>query len=189
LEAFLVSTALVAVSEIGDKTQLLAILLVARHRAPLPIVLGILVATAANHSLAAWGGVWLATMIGEQATRWIVGASFLAMAAWALVPDKLERPASKRDALGVFGTTLVAFFLVEMGDKTQLATIALAAHYGTVLPVVAGTTLGMMLADVPAVYLGERILRNVPLKIVRLGASATFAVLGVLTLLAPAMQS
>lgn len=188
MEAFLVSTGLVALAEIGDKTQLLALLLAARYRMPVPIVLGILVATLANHALAALGGNWLATVVGEDAVRWIVGLSFLAMAGWALFPDRLESHALRRGTLGIFGTALVSFFLVEMGDKTQLATIGLAAHYASVLPVVAGTTLGMMLANVPAVYLGERVLRRVPLKLVRASAAATFALLGTLTLLAPVLS-
>ena len=184
LEPFLVSTGVVALAEMGDKTQLLALLLAARYRQTLPVVAGILVATLANHALAAWLGVEVAGVLGRDTLRWILGVSFLAMAAWTLVPDKFDRDDAPRrgDALGAFGATLVAFFLVEIGDKTQLATVALAAQYGSLVAVVAGTTLGMMIADVPAVYFGERVLRRVPVNIVRRIAAAIFAVLGVLAL-------
>lgn len=185
MEAFLVSTGIVALAEMGDKTQLLALVLAARFRRPAPIVLGILVATLANHALAAWAGQWITTAVGPDAMRWILGVSFLAMAAWSLIPDRLDKDETRQVRLGVFATTLVSFFLVEMGDKTQVATVALAARYVAVAPVVAGTTLGMMLANVPAVYLGERILRRVPVTIVHRVAAAIFAVLGALALLAP----
>ncbi len=170
----------------GDKTQLLALVLSARFRRPAPIALGILTATLANHALAAWAGAWVTGLLGPETMRWILGASFLAMAAWSLRPDKLEEDMAREARFGVFATTLVSFFLVEMGDKTQLATVALAARYATVAPVVAGTTLGMLAANVPVVYLGERILRRVPAKAVQRVAAASFAVLGVLALLAPA---
>jgi Ca2+/H+ antiporter, TMEM165/GDT1 family len=186
LEAFLVSTGIVALAEMGDKTQLLALVLAARYRRPLPIVLGILFATLANHALAAWLGAWITGLTGREAMRWILGASFLSMAAWSLVPDKLdeeEEPKSVR--FGAFGATIVAFFLVEMGDKTQVATVALAARYVSIVTVVAGSTLGMMLANVPAVYLGERLLRRVPAKAVRRVAAAIFALLGALALADP----
>ena len=182
LEAFLVSTGLVALAEIGDKTQLLALVLAARDRRPLPIVFGILFATLANHALAAWLGAWITGLTGPDAMRWILGASFLAMAAWSLVPDRLDEGEAKSVRLGAFGATLVAFFLVEMGDKTQVATVALAARYASIATVVAGTTLGMMLANVPAVVLGERLLRRVPAKAVRRVAAAIFALLGALAL-------
>jgi len=185
LEAFLVSTGIVALAEMGDKTQLLALVLAARYRRNLPVVFGILIATLANHALAAWFGAWITGMVGGEAMRWILAVSFLAMAAWTLVPDRLDQTSAKASRLGVFGTTLVAFFLVEMGDKTQIATVALAARYVSIVPVVAGSTLGMMLANVPAVYLGERILRRVPVRILHGAAAAVFAALGALALLAP----
>ncbi len=184
MEAFLVSTGIVALGEMGDKTQLLAMLLAARFRKPLPIVLGILIATLANHALAGAVGQWVAQAIGPQWLRWIIGGSFLAMAVWMLVPDEIDE--GETDArvlrLGVLGTTVVAFFLAEMGDKTQLATVALAARYSERAAVVAGTTLGMMLANVPAVYLGDRIAQRVPMSVVHGVSAAIFAILGVLTL-------
>ncbi|MBI3375838.1 MAG: TMEM165/GDT1 family protein [Betaproteobacteria bacterium] len=182
MEAFLVSTGVVALAEIGDKTQLLALVLAARYRTPVPIILGILVATLANHALAAAVGTWVTDAIGRDAMRWVLGLSFIAMATWTLIPDKLDDAETKRMPLGVFGTTLVAFFLVEMGDKTQVATIALAASYATFGWVLAGTTLGMMLANVPAVLVGERIIKRVPVPVVHAIAAAIFAVLGVLAL-------
>jgi putative Ca2+/H+ antiporter (TMEM165/GDT1 family) len=183
LQALLVSTGVVALAEIGDKTQLLALVLAARWRRPLPIVLGILVATLLNHALAGAVGAWLAAAIDPQAMRWILGLSFLAMAAWILVPDKADDEAAAREPRhGVFLATLVTFFLVEMGDKTQIATVALAARYDALGAVVAGTTLGMMLANVPAVLLGEAAGRSLPLGAVRGVAAVIFAVLGVLVL-------
>jgi len=185
LEAFLVSTGVVALGEMGDKTQLLAMLLAARFRKPVPIVLGILVATLANHALAGAVGQWVAEAIGPQWLRWIIGGSFLAMAVWMLIPDKIDEDetGTKGLRLGVFGTTVVAFFLAEMGDKTQIATVALAARYDAFVAVVAGTTLGMMLANVPAVYLGDRIAKKVSMTLVHGVSALIFAVLGVLTLL------
>ncbi len=179
LEAFLVSTGVVAIAEIGDKTQLLALVLAARFRKPVPIILGILVATLANHALAGAVGAWLLGVLGPDAIRWVLGVSFLAMAAWALVPDKLDDGDAKPSRYGAFLTTLVAFFLVEMGDKTQVATVALAARYDALAVVVAGTTLGMMLANVPAVLLGEVAATKLPLRLVRGVAAAIFAALGV----------
>ena len=186
LEPFLVSTGVVALAEMGDKTQLLALLLAVRYRRTLPVVAGILAATLANHALAAWLGVEVARALGRDTLRWLLGVSFLAMAAWTLVPDKIDGDAAPRGRYGAFVTTLVAFFLVEIGDKTQIATVALAARYGSLAVVVAGTTLGMMIADVPAVYFGERLLRKVPVGIVRRIAAAIFAVLGALALLTAA---
>ena len=185
MEAFLVSTGIVALGEMGDKTQLLALLLAARFRKPLPIIAGILVATLANHAAAGWLGGWLAALMGPQLLRWVIGGSFLAMAVWMLIPDRLddEDTPGKPHRLGVFGTTVLAFFLAEMGDKTQLATVALAARYPDLLAVVAGTTLGMMLANVPAVLLGDQIARKLSMTLVHGIAAAIFAVLGVLTLL------
>jgi putative Ca2+/H+ antiporter (TMEM165/GDT1 family) len=183
MEAFLISTGIVALAEIGDKTQLLAFLLAAKFRRPVPIVLGILVATVVNHAMAAAVGAWISSTLGPQAMRWVLGVSFLGMAAWTLVPDKLDEGDAKLGGYGVFLTTVVAFFLAEMGDKTQIATVALAARFDSVLAVVAGTTFGMMLANVPAVYFGERIANKVPLRVVHGIAAAIFAALGIATLL------
>ncbi len=182
LEAFLVSTGVVALAEIGDKTQLLALVLAVRYRQPLPIALGILVATLANHALAASLGVWVADALGRDTMRWIVGVSFLVMAAWTLIPDKLDNDEAKYARFGVFGATVIAFFLVEIGDKTQVATVALAARYASLYAVVAGTTLGMLVANLPVVYLGDRLQRRLPLRVVHGIAAAIFAVLGVLAL-------
>ena len=183
LEAFLVSTGVVALAEMGDKTQLLALLLAARYRSRLPIVLGIALATLANHALAAAFGGWLASLVNPGTLRWLLAASFVSMGAWMLVPDSAsDFEGSKR--LGVFGTTLLAFFLVEIGDKTQIATVALAANYASLAAVVAGTTLGMLIANVPVVYAGERLLRRLPLRILQRIAAAAFLVLGVLALAA-----
>ena len=183
MDAFLVSTGIVALAEIGDKTQLLAFLLAARFRRPLPIVLAILVATIANHAFAAAIGAWISSVMGPQTMRWVLGVSFLGMAAWTLVPDKLDDDDTTLADRGVFLTTLLAFFVAEMGDKTQVATVALAARYSSMVAVVAGTTFGMLLANVPAVYFGERIARRIPLKLVHGIAAAIFAALGVATLL------
>ena len=183
MEAFLVSTGIVALAEIGDKTQLLAFLLAAKFRRPLPIVLAILLATVANHAFAAAVGAWLTSLMGPQLLRWALGLSFLAMAAWTLVPDRIDEDDARLAKYGVFLTTLIAFFLAEMGDKTQVATVALAARYSGIVAVVAGTTFGMMLANVPAVYLGERIANRVPLRLVHGIAAAVFALLGLATLL------
>ena len=183
MEAFLFSTGIVALAEMGDKTQLLAFLLAAKFRRPVPIVLGILVATVANHALAAAVGAWISSALGPQALRWVLGISFLAMAAWTLVPDKLDEGDAKVGHYGVFLATVVAFFIAEMGDKTQIATVALAARFDSVVAVVAGTTLGMMLANVPAVYFGEQIANKVPLPLVHGIAAVLFALLGVATLL------
>ncbi len=182
-EAFAVSTGVVALGEIGDKTQLLALLLAARFRKPVPIVLGILVATLANHAGAAALGDWLTRQIDPQWMRWILGASFLAVAVWMLIPDKADEvEGGSTGRWGVFGLTVVAFFLAEMGDKTQIATVMLAAKYQALVTVTAGTTLGMMIANVPAVLLGERATRFVPMQVVHRIAAAVFAVLGVLVL-------
>ena len=182
LEAFLVSTGVVALGEIGDKTQLLAMLLAARFRRPWPIMLGILVATLANHALAGAVGGAIAAWLGPELLRWVIGLGFLAMAAWMLVPDSIDAGEGGRERFGVFGTTVITFFLAEMGDKTQVATVALAARYAELTAVVAGTTLGMMLANVPAVLLGDRISRAVSMRLVHAIAALIFAVLGVLTL-------
>ncbi|MDB5942907.1 MAG: family rane protein [Ramlibacter sp.] len=183
MEAFLVSTGIVALAEMGDKTQLLSLVLAARYRKPWPIVLGILVATLANHGLAGAAGAWITTFLGPQMLRWILGGSFIAMAIWMLIPDKLdEEDASTSTRWGVFGATVIAFFLAEMGDKTQIATVMLAARYNAWFAVVAGTTLGMMLANAPAVWFGERLTRLVPIRMVHLVSAAIFAALGVVAL-------
>jgi putative Ca2+/H+ antiporter (TMEM165/GDT1 family) len=184
LEAFLISTGVVALAEIGDKTQLLAFILAARFRRPWPIIAGILAATVVNHALAGAAGAWLMALAGPVVMRWVLGVSFLAMAAWTLVPDHVdEGEVAPRSGRGVFLTTIIAFFLAEMGDKTQIATVALAAKYAMPVAVVAGTTLGMMIANVPAVFLGDRLLRRMPVRLVHGVAAALFALLGVATLL------
>lgn len=183
MDAFLISTGIVALAEIGDKTQLLAFLLAARFRRPWPIVLGILVATVANHAVAAAVGAWISQWLGGEALRWILGLSFLGMAAWIMVPDKLDEDDAKLTGGSVFMATFIAFFLAEMGDKTQVATVALAARYVETVAVIAGTTLGMMLANVPAVLFGERIANRIPLKLVHGLAALIFAVIGIATLL------
>jgi putative Ca2+/H+ antiporter (TMEM165/GDT1 family) len=190
MEAFLVSTGIVALGEMGDKTQLLAILLAARFRRPLPIIFGILVATLANHALAGAAGQWVADALGSTWLRWIIGVSFIAMAVWMLIPDRLEDDAAPSQSLrlGVFGTTVVAFFLAEMGDKTQIATVALAARYDAFVAVVAGTTLGMMLANVPAVYFGEAVAQCVSMRWVHGISALIFLVLGLLMLFNPGQR-
>jgi Ca2+/H+ antiporter, TMEM165/GDT1 family len=188
MEAFLVSTGVVTLAEIGDKTQLLAIVLAARFRKPLPIILGILAATLLNHAAAGALGVWLANLIGPQGLRWVLGISFIAMAVWTLIPDKYEDQKEARSRLCVFGATLIAFFLLEMGDKTQIATIALAAKYYALAAVVLGTTLGMMLANVPAVLLGDIAAKRVNMRIVHTIAAVIFLALGAAALLGFGMQ-
>jgi putative Ca2+/H+ antiporter (TMEM165/GDT1 family) len=183
LDAFLVSTGVVALAEVGDKTQLLSFLLAARFRRPIPIILGILVATLLNHGLAGAVGTWITALLSPEVLRWVLGLSFIAMAVWMLVPDEVDAPANDLARFGVFGTTLIAFFLAEMGDKTQVATVALAAQYGNLLWVVLGTTLGMMIANVPAVYFGERIAQRMPVRLVHAVAAAVFALLGIAVLL------
>lgn len=183
MEALLVSTGVVALAEIGDKTQLLALLLAARFRRPVPIILGILVATFLNHALAGAAGAWISTLVGPTMMRWILGVSFIAMAAWMLVPDRVEAQPDSPPRFGVFGTTLIAFFLLEMGDKTQIATVALAARYSALAAVIAGTTLGMMIANVPAVLLGEVAARKLPMRLVHGIAAAIFVLLGISLLL------
>ena len=178
MEAFLVSAGLVAIAEIGDKTQLLAMLLATRYRKPVPIILGILVATLANHAIAASVGAAVAAWLGPDAMRWIVGGLFIVMAGWALIPDKADEGPKATGHVGAFLATTVAFFLVEIGDKTQIATVALAARFHVIAIVTAGTTAGMMLANVPAVLGGDFIARKVPLKLVRICAAVSFVVLG-----------
>jgi putative Ca2+/H+ antiporter (TMEM165/GDT1 family) len=184
MEALLVSTGVVALAEIGDKTQLLAFILAARFKKPLPIILGILAATVVNHGLAGALGAWITSAVSPEILRWVLGISFIGMAIWTLIPDKIEDEETQvAKRLGVFGATLITFFLAEMGDKTQVATIALAAHYATPVLVVLGTTLGMLIADVPAVFIGDKLSARIPMKLVHSIAAAIFALLGVATLL------
>ena len=182
MEALLVSTGVVALAEIGDKTQLLALLLATRYRAPIPIVLGIFVATLLNHAFAGAVGAWLVHVIGPDAMRWILGLSFLGMAAWALIPDSAPDETSAPPRYGVFVATAIAFFIVEMGDKTQIATVALAAQFQALIPVVLGTTLGMLIANVPVVLAGDAVVRRVPLKSIRIVAALMFVALGIYAL-------
>lgn len=181
-QAFLISTGAVALAEIGDKTQLLSLVLAARYRKPVPIMLGVLAATLANHACAGAIGAWLGALITPGVMRWALAISFVVMGLWVLVPDKLdpEEANVSRSHLGVFGATVITFFLAEMGDKTQLATVALAARFHDFFGVVAGTTLGMMLANVPAILLGERFAHKLPTKAVHGVAAVLFVVLGVL---------
>lgn len=188
MEAFFVSTGIVALAEIGDKTQLLAFILAARFRKPVPIILGILVATLLNHGLAGALGAWITTQLSPETLRYGLGISFLAMAAWIMVPDKVDDAEARLSRYGIFATTLVTFFLAEIGDKTQIATIMLAAQYQSLLAVVLGTTAGMMLANVPAVLLGDRIANALPTRWIHGVAAGIFAVLGVATLLGAGRQ-
>jgi putative Ca2+/H+ antiporter (TMEM165/GDT1 family) len=183
MEAFLVSTGVVALAEIGDKTQLLAFCLAARFRKPVPIILGILAATLVNHGIAGALGAWITSVLTPEILRWVLGVGFLGMAAWTMIPDKIdEEDATPGGRFGVFGATLIAFFLAEMGDKTQIATVAMAAHYAAPVVVVAGTTLGMLIADVPAVFVGDRLSRKIPMKLVHGTAAVMFALLGIATI-------
>jgi len=183
MEAFFISTLAITVGEIGDKTQLLALLLAARFNRPLPILLGILCATLLNHALAGLVGGWVRGVLGPDMLRWLLGISFLLIAGWALIPDKFEEEVKERGHYGVFVITCITFFLAEMGDKTQLATVALAAKYSSLSQVVAGTTLGMMIADTPAVFLGKIASPQFPFHIVRYVSAAIFAALGIAVLL------
>ncbi|HEX3953157.1 MAG TPA: TMEM165/GDT1 family protein [Stellaceae bacterium] len=183
MEAFLVSTAVVGLAEIGDKTQILSMMLAARFRRPLPIIAGILCATIANHAVAGLAGTLFGDLLNGPWLRWILGLSFLSVAVWALFPDKFEEHGEPQHASSAFLATLCAFFIAEIGDKTQIATIGLAARFGQFLPVVAGTTLGMMLANVPAVYIGDRLSGRLPLRAIRIVAAIVFAALGALTLI------
>ena len=182
MEPVLVSALVVAIAEIGDQSQLLAIFLASRFRKPWPIIAGILVATIANHLLAATLGYLISGVLKGAWVRYLVAASFVATAVWALFPDKEDDAAAEASHMGVFLTTVVCFFLVEMGDKTQIAVIALAARFHSIVPVAAGATLGMMAANIPAVFLGERAMKIVPVRFVRIGAAAVFLALGVWTL-------
>lgn len=187
VEAFLISTGIVALAEIGDKTQLLALVLAARFRRPAPIIVGILCATLLNHALAGLVGRLVAHVIGPTLMRWILGVSFIAMAVWTLIPDRLDAQKERAPRFGAFATTLVAFFLLEMGDKTQIATVALAAQYPSLVGVVAGTTLGMMIANGPVVLLGHGVAARVSLRGVHGVAAALFLVMGILVLLSPVL--
>jgi Ca2+/H+ antiporter, TMEM165/GDT1 family len=184
MEALYISTGVVALAEMGDKTQLLAFILAARFKKPVTIILGILCATLVNHGLAGALGAWITSVVSPDAMRWVLGLSFIGMAIWTLIPDKIEEEETQvAQKFGVFGATLVTFFLAEMGDKTQIATVALAAHYGAPLLVVIGTTLGMLIADIPAVFVGNKFVEKIPMKLVHAIAAGIFAVMGVLTLL------
>lgn len=183
MHSLLISTGVVALAEMGDKTQLLAFILAARFKKPIPIILGILVATIINHGLAGALGAWITSIVNPEMLRWVLGASFIGMAIWTLIPDKIEEEHTHvASHLGVFGATFITFFLAEMGDKTQLATIALAAHYTAPLTVVVGTTLGMLIADIPAVFVGNKFSKKISMKLVHSIAAGIFAVMGVLTL-------
>lgn len=184
MEALYISTGVVALAEMGDKTQLLAFILAARFKKPIPIILGILLATIVNHGLAGALGAWITSVISPDTMRWVLGLSFIGMAIWTLIPDKIEEEETQvAQKMGVFGATLVTFFLAEMGDKTQIATVALAAHYAAPVMVVVGTTLGMLIADVPAVFVGNKFAAKIPMKLVHSIAAGIFALMGVLTLL------
>lgn len=189
MQALIVSTGVVALAEIGDKTQLLAFILAARFKKPLPIIAGILCATVINHGLAGALGAWITGAVSPQWLRWVLGVSFIAMAGWTMIPDRIEDEETRiASRLGVFGATFVTFFLAEMGDKTQVATIAMAAHYTQPVLVVIGTTLGMLIADVPAVFVGDRLSGRIPMRLVHGIAAAVFAALGVATLLGAGAQ-
>ncbi len=183
MDPFLISTVSVAIGELGDKTQLLTLILATRLRKPVPIIGGIFVATLLNHLIACSVGEWAGHLITPRLLRWVLGISFLAVAVWALIPDKMEDDVKTRDAYGAFALTAVTFFLAEMGDKTQIVALALAARYNDLIDVVAGTTLGMMIVNVPTVLLAERATKWIPVQAVRVVAAAIYAVLGVLTLL------
>lgn len=184
LESLFVSTGVIALAEIGDKTQLLAFLLAARFKKPVPIILGILIATIFNHGLAGALGSWVTQAVSPEVLRWLLGASFIGMAIWTLIPDKIEEEETQiAQKFGVFGATLVTFFLAEMGDKTQLATVFMAAHYQSAILVVIGTTLGMLIADVPAVFIGNKFANKIPMKLIHGVAALVFAAMGIATLL------
>jgi putative Ca2+/H+ antiporter (TMEM165/GDT1 family) len=184
MQAFLVSTGVVALAEMGDKTQILSLILAARYRKPVPIILGVLVATLANHAVAGGIGTWLANVLNPSFLNWAVVGSFVLMAGWILVPDQFseEQVSIPKRPMGVFATTVFAFFLAEMGDKTQVATVALAARFHDFVGVVSGTTLGMMLANIPVIYLGDRFADRIPAKAVHVVAAVIFVLLGGLAL-------
>jgi putative Ca2+/H+ antiporter (TMEM165/GDT1 family) len=179
IEALLVSVGIVALAEIGDKTQLLTLVLAARYKKPWPIVAGIFVATLVNHAIAGAVGAWLTRAIGPEAMRWVLAVSFIAMAAWMLVPDKLDDDAADHKLGGVLVTTTVLFFLAEIGDKTQIATVALAARFESLAAVVMGTTIGMLLANAPVAFFGEALAKRMPVRAVHIAAAVVFVVLGI----------
>ena len=184
MESLLISCGVVALAEIGDKTQLLALILAARFKKPTPIILGILAATIANHGLAGAVGAWISATVSPDILRWILSLSFIGMAIWTMIPNKIEEEETQiATKFGVFSATLITFFLAEMGDKTQVATVALAAHYAVPLLVVLGTTLGMLIADVPAVFVGDKLANKIPMRVVHSIAAAIFAILGLATLI------
>lgn len=184
MEAFFISIGVVALAEIGDKTQLLAFILASRFQQPLPIILGILAATLINHGLAGAVGMWIIMLVNPSLLRWLLAASFIGMAIWTLFPDKIEEDETNLShSLGVFGATFITFFLAEMGDKTQIATIALTAHYGSPILVITGTTIGMLLADVPAVYIGNKFAAKIPMNIIHIIAAGIFLIMGLLSIL------
>jgi Ca2+/H+ antiporter, TMEM165/GDT1 family len=187
MEAFFVSMIVVAISEIGDKTQLLALMLAARFRKPAPIICGIVVATLFNHTLAGMVGTWVRAVVPAQYLRWLLVASFVAVALWALKPDKLDAGPAPTGTYGAFAITVVSFFIAEIGDKTQIATVMLAAQFGNLVAVVAGTTLGMLIADVPAVLIGHAAGHRLPLRQIRYVAAGLFVVLGIVAWFAPAL--
>ncbi|MEC7377190.1 MAG: TMEM165/GDT1 family protein [Pseudomonadota bacterium] len=189
MDAFLASTVAVAIAEIGDKTQLLSLFLVARYAARLPIILGILVATVLNHALSAWLGAWIASFIPEAWLPWILATSFVAIALWLLIPDKDDSDDSRFLGLGAFMATTVMFFLAEIGDKTQVATVVLAARFDETFWVILGTTVGMLLANIPVIMAGRWLMERLPLAMARIGASLLFVVLAVVTLVATYMNS
>jgi putative Ca2+/H+ antiporter (TMEM165/GDT1 family) len=189
MESLLVSTGVVALAEIGDKTQLLAFILAARFKKPFPIILGILTATVINHGLAGALGAWITSSISPEVLRWVLGALFIGMAIWTMIPDKIEEEETQiAQRFGMFGATFITFFLAEMGDKTQIATVAMAAHYSAPLMVVIGTTIGMLIADVPAVFAGDKLANKIPMKLVHTIAAAVFATLGIATLMGAGAQ-
>ncbi|XID74950.1 TMEM165/GDT1 family protein [Alkanindiges sp. WGS2144] len=188
MDAFLISTGLVALAEMGDKTQLLALLLAARYRQPLPILVAILLATILNHAVAAALGAWLADFLNAEILRWILAASFIGMAGWMLIPDQLddeEDNINRWQRFGVFGATFVLFFLAEIGDKTQIATVALAARFDSLLIVLAGTTLGMMIANAPAVFVGDRLAQRLPIRLIHRIAALIFVLVGIGVIVQP----
>lgn len=186
MEAFLISIGVVVLAEFGDKTQLLALILATRFKKPLPIILGIFFATGLNHCLAGAVGMWISTIITPKMLRWTLGISFICMAFWTLIPDKIDHDEGQLGKnLGVFGATFLTFFLAEMGDKTQIATISLTAHYSAPLLVISGTTLGMLIADIPAVFIGNTFAEKIPMKLVHSIAAIIFLMFGLFTLIQP----
>ena len=183
MEAFLISTGTVFLGEIGDKTQLLAVMLASRFRKPWTVILGIIIATTLNHALAAQAGAWLPNVFNPRWMPWIVGLSFIAVGCWALIPDQVDEKEAQRSGRSALGVTIVSFFIAEMGDKTQIATTVLAAKFAAFWPVVSGTTIGMLLANVPVVFMGVALAQRLPLKAIRIAAAALFIALGISSLI------